>query len=231
MTAAAMAPIIAIVGSDGAGKSTLAADVLRHVAKQRPAEIGYLGLGSGEQGRAIGRLPLIGPPLHRRLDRVADQLRDPSAPIPGMVAARYALHTSRKRLDRFDALLARRRAGITIITDRYPQVEVAGLHDGPILAGRATSTALKTMQTAERMLYDRMVAHVPTLVIRLTVDLDTAMARKPDHDRALIAAKIASIGKLTFNGAPLVEIDATQPYADELAQAIAAVDAALTAHA
>ena len=222
-----LAPLIAVVGSDGSGKSTLSADLLAHVRKTRAAESGYLGLGSGEQGRRIGRWPIIGPPLHRFLDGIADTLRESGEPIPGMTAARYALSKSKKRRAKFEQLLERRRAGVAIVTDRYPQIEVPGLHDGPILAGRATTARLVAMQAEERALYAEMAAWVPTLVIRLHVDVDTVMARKPDHDRALITRKVETVPLLVFNGAPIVDIDATIPYEDELALAIAAVDKAL----
>lgn len=222
-----LAPLIAVVGCDGSGKSTLSADLLAHIRKTRPAETGYLGLGSGEQGRRIGRWPIIGPPLHRWLDSIADRLRDPDEPIPGLMAARYALRKSRKRRARFDQLLEQRRAGHVIVTDRYPQVEVAGLHDGPILAGRATTPRLMALQAQEHALYAEMAATIPTLVIRLHVDVDTVMARKPDHDRRLIARKVASVPDLRFNGAPMVDLDATMDYAEELELAMAAVDAAL----
>ena len=222
-----LAPLIAVVGSDGSGKSTLSADLLAHVQQTRNATSGYLGLGSGEQGRRIARWPIVGPPLHRFLDGIADRLREPGEPIPGMIAARYALNKSKTRRAKFEGLLERRRAGVTIVTDRYPQLEVPGLHDGPILAGRATSARLASMQAEERALYAEMAAFVPTLVIRLHVDVDTVMARKPDHDRALITRKVETVPLPTFNGAPIVDIDATIPYAEELALAIAAVDRAL----
>jgi len=224
-----VAPLIAVVGSDGSGKSTLAADILAHVAKSRPTEMGYLGLGSGEQGRAIGRWPLIGAPLQRYLEGMADTLRDPQATIPGMLAARYALRRSRKRRARFDALLERRREGVTIVTDRYPQLEVPGLHDGPILAGKAPNAAIAALQHRERALYAGMAIWVPTLVIRLNIDVDTVMARKPDHDRKLIEQKVATVPQLRFYGARIVDLDATMPYDEELALALAAVDEALAA--
>ena len=222
-----LAPLIAVVGSDGSGKSTLSADLLAHIQQTRAAESGYLGLGSGEQGRRIGRWPIIGPPLHRFLDGIADRLREPGEPIPGVIAARYALNKSKKRRAKFDALIEQRRAGKVIVTDRYPQIEVPGLHDGPILAGRATTPRLAAMQAEERALYAEMAAHRPTLVIRLHVDVDTVMARKPDHDRALIIRKVETVPSLAFNGATIVDIDATIAYEEELALATAAVDKAL----
>jgi hypothetical protein len=72
-----------------------------------------------------------------------------------------------------------------------------------------------------------MAAYRPTLVIRLHIDTETVMARKPDHDRALIERKVETVPRLAFNGAPMIDLDATMDYAQELALAKAAVDRAL----
>lgn len=224
-----LAPLIAVVGADGAGKSRLSGDLLAHIRQRRPAEAGYLGEGSSARGRQIGRWPVIGVWLKARLEKVADRLRDPEAPIPGLIAARYALHRSKKRFRRFEALLEQRRRGVVIVTDRYPQTETPGLHDGPILAGKATGPTIARIKAEEFALYATMASYIPTLVIRLHVEVETALARKPDHDSALIARKVGSLPLLTFNGAPILDLDATIDYAKELSLAKAAVDAALSA--
>lgn len=223
-----LAPLIAVVGCDGAGKSTLSADILAHVQASRSADSGYLGLGSGEQGRAIGRWPVIGPALQAWLEGQAAQLRDPAAAIPSTLAARYALRRSRKRRAKFDTLLCARRAGVTVVTDRYPQIEVPGLHDGPVMAARPTNARQAALKAEELALYAAMASYRPTLVIRLHIDVDTVMARKPDHDRALITRKVETVPQLSFGGAPMVDLDATMDYREELALALAAVDAALS---
>ena len=48
-------------------------------------------------------------------------------------------------------------------------------------------------------------------------------------DRALITRKVETVPLLTFNGAPIIDIDATIPYEEELSLATAAVDQALAA--
>ena len=58
-----LAPLIAIIGADGSGKTTLAKDLAAEIARERPAEYVYLGLGSGPIGHKIAALPLIGPML------------------------------------------------------------------------------------------------------------------------------------------------------------------------
>ena len=65
-------------------------------------------------------------------------------------------------------------------------------------------------------------------MIRLNVDLDTAFARKPDHSREALERKLKIIPRLTLNGAPIVEIDATQPLDVVVATAKAAVTRTLT---
>jgi hypothetical protein len=68
-----------------------------------------------------------------------------------------------------------------------------------------------------------MTSFKPDLVIRLNVDLDTACARKPDHRRELLRDKIAITPQLTFNGAPIVEIDSSLALPEVLDQTKAAV--------
>lgn len=225
-----LAPLIAVVGCDGSGKSTLAADLLAHVRKTRTADTGYLGLGSGAMGNRIKAWPLVGPLIERRLSKKADQARDRTARIPGLLTALVIYRFSLKRRARFERVMDLRRRGVTIVTDRYPQTEVPGFYDGPGLsAARAEGWLVSRLAAKEAAIYADMAAHVPTLVIRLNIDAATALARKPDHAAALIERKVAVTPLLTFNGARIVDLDATMDYAEELALAKAAVDQALAA--
>ncbi len=64
------------------------------------------------------------------------------------------------------------------------------------------------------MLYMKMASYRPTVVIRLNVDVDTALTRKTDHKREMLEKKLAVVPTLQFNGAPIIDVDATRPYAD-----------------
>ena len=68
-------------------------------------------------------------------------------------------------------------------------------------------------------MYQEMVTYLPNLVIRLNVDADTALARKPSHKVDSLRAKVAVTPSLSFNGARIVDIDSRQPYASVLSQA------------
>lgn len=220
-----LAPLIALVGADGSGKSTLLGEVVAHVARTRPAEAGYLGLGSGPLGERIKSWPVIGVPLERFFSDKARQARNPNGRIPGVLTALVLYRYSLKRKARFDRMLALRQQGIAVVTDRYPQIEVPGFYDGPGLsAARADGWITKWLSARERRLYEEMASVLPTLVVRLNIDIATAVARKPDHERGLLAMKIDATPKLTFNRARIVEIDATQPLEKVLHDTKQAID-------
>jgi len=223
-----LAPLIALVGADGAGKSSLSEDVVRELAADRPVARVYLGLGSGDLGQKIKRLPLVGRALDKRIGKKADSARDKQAKIPGLGTALVIYAFSVKRRKAFRRVLALRAVGTTIITDRYPQVEVPGYYDGPGLSAASAGSALVGwLAKRERRQYEQMAAFLPTLVIRLNIDIATAVARQPDHGEALVARKIAVTPQLKFNGAPIADVDATRPYPEVRAEVLRLVRQAL----
>lgn len=225
---AELAPLIAVIGCDGSGKSTLAEALLAEYSERRPVASVYLGLKSGAMGEAIKRWPLVGPPLERILSKRASQARDSKQKIPGVTTALVIYGLSLVRWRRFGQTLSLRNSGVMVITDRYPQTEVPGFYDGPGLsAAIAGSRFISWLARRERRTYVQMAAYVPTLVIRLHIDIDTALARKPDHARGLLEKKIAVTPQLTFGGADIVELDGRAPFDQVLAQAVAAIDASL----
>jgi thymidylate kinase len=226
-----MGALIAIVGCDGSGKSTLAADVLQRLQGEHRAELCYLGLRSGEIGNRIKRFRFGGKRIERFLSRKAGQARTKDAKIPDLGTALVLYGFSLARLRRFRRMLALRRKGVIVVTDRYPQIEVPGFYDGPGLsAARAGSRLVARLAARERRMYDWMTGYRPDLVIRLNVDVDTAFARKPDHKFESLKSKVAVTPLLQFNGARIVDLDSRNPYAEVRAAAFAAVDKAVAAH-
>lgn len=222
--AAGLAPLVAIVGSDGSGKSTISADLIDWLAQSRPVEGAYLGLGTGDMGNRIKEWPIVGRWLERKLTKKAGQARDKKAKIPGLPTALVIYTLSRIRLRRFNRMMARRRQGIFIVTDRYPQTEFPGIYDGPGLsAARAEGRLLQKLVKRERALYEEMASHIPSLIIRLNIDADTALQRKPDHKRALLETKVAITPQLKFGGAQIVDLSSLDPYETVLAGAKKAI--------
>ena len=220
-----LSPLIAIIGCDGSGKSTVSEEILNWVQGYGPAVAAHLGKQSGNIGRAIAQLPMIGSLLDKFIARKTDSTRaQREKKTPGLLVALIIYAFSIRRLRRFKRMMAQRHQGLIIVTDRYPQLEFPGAYDGTGLSVAAPGNwFVRWLARRERVLYEWMTSYRPDLVIRLNVDLDTACARKPDHRRELLRDKVAITPQLTFNGAPIVEIDSTQPLAEVLAEAKAAV--------
>lgn len=224
-----LAPLIAIVGCDGSGKSTLSAHMHALLAKDRAIDRCYLGLGSGELGNRIRELPLIGPAVEGLFARKASQSRARDKVIPGLLTALVIFGFSLLRLRRFRRMLALRRQGVAVITDRYPQTDVAGFYDGPGLsAARAGSSAVAWLAVRERRLYEWMAGFKPDIVLRLNVDADTALLRKPDHKPDLLRAKVAATPLLRFQGARIVDIDARASAGEVLRTALGLIEPVLS---
>lgn len=224
-------PVIALTGCDGSGKSTLAANLLTRLRELGPTQPLYLGQSSGRIGEWISALPVIGPSFGRYLLRKSDRVHErPSAP-PGNVTALAIYLLSRWRAHKFCRMVALVRQGVVVITDRYPQAGKPGfLFDGPQLAKTEGGNGwVRHLRAREQRLYDWMATGVPLLVIRLNIDVETAHARKPDHDVAKLREKIAAWPHLGFNGAPILDLDAREPAATILDASFRAARARLQA--
>lgn len=226
-----LAGVVAVIGADGTGKSTLTADLIKSLGDMGPVQRFYLGLVSGEMGEKIKQLPLIGVRLEAHLAKKAQRAQDPQHKLPGTGTGLVMYLLSLWRARQFRRLVALSRQGVIVITDRYPQAEIPGFnYDGPGLLDAGCDTWLvRKLAVRELERYRWMANHVPSLVLRLNVDLDTALARKPDHRASEISDKIAVAPQLRFNGARIIDIDASGPYAQVLETAQRAARAAIQA--
>ncbi len=217
--------VIAIVGCDGTGKSTLSADLLKYLKQMGPARRHYLGLVSGEAGDKIKSLPFFGVRLERYLANKASRAQDMKRALPStwtslvMFCLSYYRALQLLRVRRFS------KKGMWVIADRFPQAEIPGFHyDGPgLTTHRTNSWLVRKLAAREQKLYHWMANFQPELIIRLDIDADTAFSRKPDHDMHELKDKIAVMTQLNYNGASIIDLDATRPYKEVLAAAIAGI--------
>ncbi|SKC18976.1 Thymidylate kinase [Kosakonia radicincitans] len=214
--------LVAIVGSDGTGKSTLVRDLVKVLQKQWKTEKRYLGLISGEDGDKIKKLPLLGVWLERRLAAKSDKTQRMSNKAPALWAALIMYGFSLWRTANLRKVQQLAQSGVLVISDRFPQAEISGFYyDGPgIGIERATGWLSKLLAKRERRLYQQMALCRPELIIRLDIDADTALSRKPDHNYEELQDKIANMVKLNYNGSRIIELDARAPYNDVYAKAL-----------
>jgi thymidylate kinase len=118
-------------------------------------------------------------------------------------------------VDKRKKLAAARRGinrGLIVLADRYPQNQILGFNDGPLLT-RLTVVPhwLRRFEGATYALARRLP---PDLVIKLVVTPETAARREPKMDPAVIRERIAALQRLEFPGARVVCVDAEQPLAE-----------------
>lgn len=131
-SSACITGLIAVVGSDGTGKSTLTADLVKNLQQHRPTERRYLGLISGEDGDKIKKLPFIGVWLERRLAAKSDKTQRMSNRPPALWAALIMYGFSLWRASNLRKVRRLAQSGVLVISDRYPQAEISGFYyDGP----------------------------------------------------------------------------------------------------
>lgn len=219
-------PLIAIVGCDGSGKSTVSEALLQWVAGYGPAAAAHLGKQQGNTGRAFANLPLIGNRLGGFIESKASTVRKGRTKnkAPGSFPALVMYAFTLRRVRRYKKMLALREQGQIIIADRYPQLDIPSAFDGPDFSVTARgSNFVHKLALREQAAFEWMTSYRPDLVVRLNVDLDTAHARKPDHRREALKRKIDIAPRFTFGGARIAEIDANQPLEAVLVAAKAVV--------
>lgn len=220
---------VAIIGIDGAGKSTVI-DALVETFGWR-INVATLYLGSARPGlstaasQAAARLALAGSRwLSRRLDAL-HPIAGPARLATDLALGFRAVGEANDRARR--VRLGRRLAaeGWLVLFDRYPMPD---LHVGErrMDAIRLPSAQTQSGWLRRRLaLRERAIYHgIPgaELLIVLRLDVETARSRKPSGTIAL-GAKAQGLAALGDGDESMVVIDASQPLEDVLRRVTAAV--------
>ena len=225
--------LIAVVGCDGTGKSTLTADLVKNLREKWVTERRYLGLVSGEDGDKIKRLPFVGVWLERRLAAKSSKTQSMSTKSPAIWAALIMYGFSLRRRANLRKALHLAQSGVLVISDRYPQAEISGFHyDGPGIGVERAEGGIKSHLAERELMLYQQIAHLrPELIIRLDIDIETAFSRKPDHDYEELRDKISVMARIGYNGSKILELDSRAPYSEVLEKALEAVSSvAIASH-
>lgn len=225
---------LALVGADGAGKSTMCGQLRGWLAGRLDARVYYLG--SKEPSRRSALLYTLFRMARRGHTELSRALGARSPLCRALASLRQALlygHCLSIGLDRYGRYRAGRRlarSGAVAIFDRYPLEAISErmehrLLDGPqipLLAGDDAGPLARALGAAERWLYRRMLP--PDHLFVLDVSPEVSLRRKPDHRREAVQAKSRALRALEAAGGPggrpfeLVRLSADRPLDEVLAE-------------
>ncbi len=225
MTLCAGGRTLALIGADGAGKSTMCRLITDWLSWKLDVQLYYLG--SKQPSRRSELLYLLFRALRRGQRTVAGWLGQDSLPSRWLVQlrriARYTHHLSigRDRLRRYrESRVAAKTA--VIIYDRYP---LAALLDGPKIYPRDISHANghanrvgRIFAAAEQGIYRQISP--PRHYLLLNVSPAVSLQRKPDHDPTAVTAKAQFLNKFAAEmegedeKVNLLTINADLPFAE-----------------
>jgi thymidylate kinase len=227
--------MIALVGADGSGKSTVARDLRCWLAWKVDVVPVYFGSGAGPKSlprhllvltqkvgtlfrRTTGRRGGITAHGGDRIVRHAPESGVRSG-LRTLLRAWWALSLAHEKHVRITRARRARDRGAIVICDRFPQSQVAGVNDGPLLVDWAAHASWLKRLAADRELavYDELRRCPPDLVVKLHASPDVARRRKPDTGMEVLRQKSQVVRDLKYPPAvQVVEVDADGAYEDVL---------------
>jgi hypothetical protein len=207
--------VIAMLGVDGSGKTTLTRTVRTWLGAEMDVMPIYFGTGGGRPSLILAPLKVM-VPLARKLMRrkptgashgqVSDR---PPGPVYACLLALWATVLAMEKRHKLIAAYRGAARGAVVVADRYPQDQLLSFNDGPLLPRlRAVPAWLRRFEARSYALARRLP---PGLVIRLDATPDVLSGREPDMDRAVLITRTEAVKQLVFPDVPLVAIDATAP--------------------
>lgn len=210
--------VIALLGVDGSGKSTVAAAVRAWLGAEIDVLPMYFGTGDGRSSLLLLPLKLAAPLLTRLLGKKPNGSSHGalSGQAPGtLYSALLMAWSTVLAVEKRRKLLAAHRGaarGLVVVTDRYPHDGAIDYNDGPLLP--RVASAPPWLRRFEARAYALAGALPPDLVLKLVATPEVLAAREPDMDLGVIRQRAGALRELAFPGARVVCVDATQPLAD-----------------
>lgn len=215
--------LIALVGSDGSGKSTAVSELKGFLGKALGTTRIHLGKPRWSLTTLVAKCTIKGLRVARVLPATPEQFGVEADgrifKYPGFAWLVWTLVTAR---DRYRAYLRARRIatnGDLAICDRFPCTQLRSM-DGPrigeALAFKPESRLVQWMAAKEQSYYRSMAT--PDLLIVLSVDPEVAAQRRADENVAAVRRRAAEVQAVDWNSAGAQVVDANLPQAEVFAQ-------------
>lgn len=209
--------IIALVGSDGAGKSTIISSLEKSLKKKLDVYNVYLGSGDGQSSFLRAPLQIVKKFIkfisNNKIVNQDKQKKDTNFRNLTFAKVIWALTLALEKKKKLKQVWKAKARGMIVICDRYPQTEVLGINDGPLLFSWINSKKKikRNLAEWEIQIYRLAESYKPDILIKLMVEPEVAIMRKPDEDLNNIKQKVDIIKRINIPAKKTVEIDATMP--------------------
>lgn len=201
---------IAFLGQDGAGKTTVTTIIRKWWDWKMDVQLVYLG--SGENYHSWRKW------LLHKLPRSF-----------GFKTVRAWLTLSKYKALSKDVLKTIRKGeryankGGLVIYDRYPQIQYAGISDGPKIrelflnkSPRLLRWVFESFANSEERYLKQATEHQPNIVFKLVIPPEESVRRKPENVLETMEIKHNIIKSLQFENSDVYVIDATMPFEEEI---------------
>lgn len=204
--------MVAFLGQDGAGKSTVSNDVVNWLTWKLDAKKFYLGSGEHYKSwQKTLRAKVNGNSAIQKAIKNYLTISD----FNNISKVTY------KKIKR--AVKYTQKGGIAVF-DRYPQMQFVGINDGPKIRARMRDNKLSPWLNKVVLHYAlkeeesirKAVTTQPDLVFKLILPPEESIRRKPGEDFENIEMKHDIINKLTFPNSEVITVRADQEYNDEI---------------
>lgn len=226
--------VVAILGCDGAGKSTTLSYVKKEFNKKIDVYSTYLGSGDGSSSLLRKPMKLIagkvgGKGLGHSVEKELDSGKKISLKSRLYAVAKviWAVTLAKEKKSKLNKITKARNNGMLILADRYPQIEVAGYSDGPLLARYASGNGImKRIADWEYNIYKNAYINSPDLLVKLMVPTEIAVQRKPEMTEEEIDNKKAAV-RAIHTGKKEVEINTNRDLIESVGDVMQAIWAEL----
>lgn len=217
---------IAIIGADGAGKSTIIGHMRKYLSWKLKSRTYYMG---SQEPSFRSKVLHLGVLFWGKAYRAGSLLLKREHPFNRVLMGFFRLsrniHHLSISLDRYRRYRTGRQQalqGSIVIYDRYPLTAIHAVMtgkpmDGPHIAAETPGRQDKITQSLsmlEQKIYRKI--RPPDYLVRLHVSPSVSQERKPDHDFGMIVAKSRALKEMDQTGLNIIDINADAPFDEVL---------------
>ena len=208
---------MAVIGADGSGKSTITRNLKETFENKLDVYKIYFGRGDGKSSlsrKFLASIKRSFVPGKKKKSTSINQ--NVSARNNGFLRRNYkcmeALLVAREKRNNLKHMNRAINRGMFVICDRYPQNQIMGYNDGPLLHSflKSRNFIYRTAAKMESKVYTIAQNNPPDIVFKLIASPEVIEARKPGEiSLERLDVKINGIKRLSFNAnCKVITIDA-----------------------